>query len=89
MNAEDTLYKSVDLDAAESAKLRGIQDSQIALQQFAAQVQAAGERRAVVIQEQGRDFWTAIAEKYKLDIEHVNYVPNEDFTKLVPKMIKL
>jgi hypothetical protein len=84
-----SLYKSVDLDGVDQAKLRKLQASQNSLQQFMASFQQAGERRFAALQEETEAFFAEIAAKYNLDLTHVHYEANKSATQLVPTMVKL
>jgi hypothetical protein len=86
---QDTLFKSVDLDVTDQEKLRGLRDKEVALQNLVAMQQERAEARAEELVVFGRETWAAIAAKYKLDVQHINYQPNEGMTQLVPTVVKL
>lgn len=88
-NSTETLFKSVELDVADQEKLRAMRDKELALQQLVAMQQQRAESRAEELVATGRELWSALANKYKLDVQHINYQPDESFTKLVPVAVKL
>ncbi len=86
---QDTLFKSVDLDAGDQQRLRDFHDKEMALKNLVQMQQERGEARAQELIAQAREFWQGIATKYKLDMQHINYAPNENFTRLDPILVKL
>jgi hypothetical protein len=86
---QDTLFKSVDLDVADQEKLRGLRDKELALQNLVNLQQERAEARAQELVTYGRETWAALATKYKLDVAHINYQPNEGMTQLLPVAVKL
>lgn len=89
MNSTETLFKSVDLDVGDQAKLRELRDKEMALQNLVALQQQRAEARAEELVQFGRELWASIASKYKLDVQHINYAPNNEFTRLEPTAVKL
>lgn len=82
-------YDNVKLTPEESAKMRSLTENSAALQGAMKMFVETGERRMQQLQEQGREFYATIAEKYHLDLKHVEYVPSQDGSELVPVGVRL
>lgn len=82
-------YKSVVLDDADVARLASLTDKQQGVQRMIQMFVESGERRLAELQQEGRQTFTDFAEKYGLDLQHVQYVPSADGKKLVPKTVML
>lgn len=89
MPDNNTLFASVDLEIGDQQKLRTLRDKELALQNLVRMQQEMAERRAQEVVEIGRTVWDELSKKYKLDVKHINYVPNDEFTQLRPTMVKL
>lgn len=82
-------YEKIKITADEGERLRKMSDRQIAVQQFVAQVQKQAEQKMIDIQQEGRQIWSELALKYDLDTKHIEYAPNNEFTDLIPVMVRL
>lgn len=89
VNAPKALFPSIEITPEEGARLRALKEKEIGLAQFIEQVVAAGEKRGQALMAEGQAVWNDLAKTYKLDVAHVQYVPSDDFTKLVPKAVRL
>ena len=57
-------------------------------QQYLRAVQEGAEKRLAQIQEEGREVWNGLGEKYDLPLETVSYALSSDSKKLVATMVK-
>lgn len=83
------MYPKIELDAADQAALRKLNDAQQGMQNFMQSMMTAGETRAAALQQQGRELFSGFAAKYGMDLENVTYVPSPDCTQLVPTAARI
>jgi hypothetical protein len=83
------MYKEIILDAEDQAALRDLNDKTAGVQRMIQMFVESGERRMAQLQQQGRETFGRLAEKYGLDLKHVSYVPSDDGTKLIPIAVNL
>lgn len=84
MNAPDIIK----LTDEEAAGLRTIEETRAANAAFAEQVRTAGERRNLALVEKSREIWVALAKKYNLDLERVNYGLTADGSALKVRAVQ-
>lgn len=75
--------KTVELTAEESAALVRLNDNMQACNDFLGQMQQRCQAQLVQLQGETRNVWTQLADKYDLDLKHVNYELSRDGKSLV------
>jgi molybdopterin biosynthesis enzyme len=80
--------KTADLTPEQQARLRKLNDSQQGMQNFIRTMLTAAETRAAALQQEGRELFEELAKAHGLDLLHVQYVPSQDGTKLIPVSVK-
>lgn len=73
----------------EAAAVRKLEDMRTANFATAEQFRQAIEQRNVALVSQGREIWGALAAKYKLDMQHVQYNLGPTGDKLVVTAVQL
>lgn len=63
----------IPLTSDEASAVRQLEDQRMANFATAEQFRVACERRNTELVTKGREIWGALADKYKLDMEHVQY----------------
>lgn len=84
-----SLVTKIDLDAADQAALRKLNDSQQGMQNFIQAMMRAAEARAAALQAEGRELFAGLGKKHGLDLTHNSYVPSQDGTKLLLQNIRV
>lgn len=79
----------IPLTAEEAAAVRKLEDQRVSVMVTAEQFRTALERRNEEIIAKGREIWGALAEKYSLDMAHVQYNLGPTGDKLVVTAVQL
>lgn len=88
-NLATVLPQKIKLDPDLAKRLQKLNDKQIGIQQFVGMIQQQGESRIAELVEEGRAIWNAIASRYNLDVERVQYNLDKDGVTIIPVGMKL
>lgn len=75
--------KTIELTADEAASLMRLNDNMQACNDFLGQMQQRCQAQLAQLQNETRQVWTQLADKYDLDLKHVNYELARDGKSLV------
>jgi hypothetical protein len=83
-----TLPTRVELDVEDAQALVNLNIKADSIRKFVASMTEEGEKRIAALQHETADFWQEAAEKYNLDIMHVNYTLSPDGKAAVPMAMR-